>query len=108
MFPVVVTWLLAYVLTGASIVIGVRLIWLACDHLPLWTLAAAVLCVVGVLVYAGVLGNVLVVVGLLTTTLAAALLTLLVWVPRVLPGVVDAVTGWHRRGEARRADARTR
>jgi hypothetical protein len=108
MFPVVATWLLAYVLTGASIVIGVRLIWLACDHLPLWTLAGAVLCVVGVVVYAGVLGNVLVVIGLLTTTLAAALLTLLVWVPRVLPDVVDTVTGWHRRDAARRRDSRTR
>ena len=96
MFPVVAIWLLAYVLTGALIVLGVRLICLACDHLPVWSLLVALLCVAGLVGYTLVIGNILAIIALLTVAMAAALVWLLVWVPRTLPRVTDAaVRLWH-------------
>lgn len=108
MLPVVASWLFAYALTGVLIVVGVRLIWAACDHLPIWSLLAALACVAGLVGYTLWIHNVLAIIGLITVVLAAALIWLLVWVPRVLPSVTDALLHWWHRRLAKYPPAGTR
>lgn len=105
MFPVVAIWLFAYALTGALIVLGVRLIWVACDHLPIWSLLIALAGVVALVGYTLWVRNVLAIIGLITVILATALIYLLVWVPRVLPSFTDAVLHWWHRSPAKRPPA---
>jgi hypothetical protein len=107
MLPVVATWLFAYALTGALIVLGVRLIWVACDHLPVWSLLAVLVCVAGLIGYTLWIRNVLAIIGLITVALAVALIFLLVWVPRVLPSLTDAVVHWWHTGFTGRHFSRT-
>lgn len=108
MLPVVATWLFAYALTGALIVLGVRIIWVACDHLPIWILLVALAGVAGLVGYTLWVRNVLAIIGLITVLLATVLIYLLVWVPRVLPSVTDAVLHWWHRSPIRRPSAGTR
>jgi hypothetical protein len=108
MIPVVAAWLSAYLLTGALIVLGVRLIWVACDRLPLWSLLLALLGVAGLVGYTLWVHNLLAIIGVLTVGLAAALIWLLVWVPRVLPQVTDTVLRLWHSDHLRRRPAGTR
>ncbi len=107
MLPVVATWLLAYAVTGALIVLGVWLIWVAYERLPVSSQLVTVLGVSALICYTLWVRNILAVVGSLTVILALLLIWLLVWVPRVVPQVTDAVSRLLRGDRVHPPAART-
>lgn len=107
MLPVVATWLLAYAVTGALILLGVWLIWMVYERLPFSSQLVTALGVSALIGYTLWVRNILAIVGSLTVILALLLIALLVWVPRVLPRVTDAVSRLLRGDRARRPAART-
>ncbi len=107
MLPVVATWLLTYAVTGALIVLGVWLIWVAYERLPVSSQLITVLGVSALIGYTLSVRNILAIVGSLTVILALLLIWLLVWVPRMVPRVTDAVSRLLRGDRAPRPAGRT-